>query len=111
MQRNTASGRFGRALRRISEWCRKVRHSPIDEQHKGLSLKLRGHYAYYGITGNSLALGRFKHEVERIWRRWLGTRSWRARRSWAWFAGLLKRCPLPPPLVVHSVFGKNAAKL
>jgi group II intron reverse transcriptase/maturase len=111
VKRKTASGRFGRALRRISEWCRKVRHWPIVEQHKGLCRKLQGHYGYYGITGNSQALRRFRYEVERIWRRWLGMRSWHARRSWEWFHGLLKRHPLPPAIAVHSVLVGRAAKL
>jgi hypothetical protein len=28
-----------------------------------LSQKLRGHYAYYGITGNSYSLSRFRDEA------------------------------------------------
>ena len=100
--RKTAKGSFSRALRRVSEWCRRVRHQPIPEQHRQLVLKLKGHYEYYGITGNSAALVRFRTEVGRIWRRWLGTRSWHARRSWEWFNGLLRRHPLPPAIAVHS---------
>ena len=110
IKRKTAKGRFGRALKRIAEWCRKVRHLPIPEQHEGLRRKLQGHYGYYGITGNSQALVRFKFEVERIWRKWLGTRSWHAPRSWEWFMDLLRRHPLPPPRATHSVLA-HAAKL
>ena len=33
--------------------------------------ELRGHYGYYGITGNSQELSRFAHEVQCIWRKWL----------------------------------------
>ena len=47
IKRKTAKGRFGRALKRIAEWCRKVRHLPIPEQHEGLRRKLQGHYGYY----------------------------------------------------------------
>ncbi len=32
--------------------------------------KLRGHYAYYGVAGNSVALSKFLWEVERRW--WRG---------------------------------------
>lgn len=83
--RKTAKGRFSRALRRVSDWCRQIRHEPIPEQHQQLSRKLKGHYEYYGITGNSIALVRFRTEVGRIWRKWLGTRSWHSRRTWDWF--------------------------
>ena len=44
--------------------------------------KLRGHYAYFGITGNTRALSRFLHEVERVWRYWLNRRSARAKMVW-----------------------------
>ncbi|MBU0610966.1 MAG: group II intron reverse transcriptase/maturase [Armatimonadetes bacterium] len=110
VKRKTAKGRFGRALRRIVEWCRRVRHLPIPEQHQQLARKLRGHNGYYGITGNSQALVRFRYEVGRVWRRWLGTRSWHAHRSWEWFKGVLERHPLPAPVAVHSVL-RHAAKL
>ena len=35
------------------------------EQHQTLSQKLRGHFAYYGITGNGEALHRFRDAVTR----------------------------------------------
>ena len=50
--RQTASKRLSRAVRSIAEWCRNNRHRPVCEQHAILSQKVRGHYAYYGITGN-----------------------------------------------------------
>jgi RNA-directed DNA polymerase len=82
VQRKTARSRFGRALQRVAEWCRKGRHLSVHEQHKTLVAKVRGHYNYFGITGNSRALGRFLHEVKRVWRKWLHRRSNRARMTW-----------------------------
>ena len=55
VKRKTAPSRFTRAVTRIAQWCRIHRHHPIAEQHQTLSQKLRGHFAYYGITGNSIA--------------------------------------------------------
>ena len=75
-----------------------------------LGRKLKGHYEYYGITGNSPTLQRFRYQVERLWWYWLGTRSWRARQTWDEFQGLLKRHPLPPAIAVHSVL-RHAANL
>ena len=54
-----ARDRLSRALRGIGQWCRRNRHKSLPEQHAALSRKLRGHYAYYGITGNSSSLARF----------------------------------------------------
>jgi group II intron reverse transcriptase/maturase len=108
VQRKTASSRFSRALQRISEWCRTHRHRSVAEQHKTLSLKVRGHYGYFGITGNSRALARFLHEVERQWRRWLDRRSSRAKMTWDRYRVLLRRYPLPQPRIVHSTYATAA---
>lgn len=108
VKRKTAKARFGRSLKRVARWCRENRHRPVAEQHAELNRKLRGHYAYYGITGNIAALSRFCREVERAWRKWLGRRSSKAHRSWAKFAPLLARYPLPPPRIVHSVYRRAA---
>jgi RNA-directed DNA polymerase len=104
VQRKTSRSRFGRALQRIAEWCRRNRHRSVREQHAGLVAKMRGHYGYFGITGNSRALGRFRHEVTCVWRKWLGRRSQRRQMTWERFALLVGRYPLPWPRVVHSVY-------
>ena len=103
VKRRTAASRFRRAVRTIAHWCRFHRHLPIPEQHRTLSQKLRGHCAYYGITGNGEALRRFREAVQRTWQNWLSRRSWAGGLSWDAFNALRRRYPLPPALVVHSV--------
>ncbi len=102
--RKTAAERFSRAVRRIWQWCRDHRHAPVAEQHARLTRKLRGHCAYYGITGNSKALSRLLWLTARAWQYWLNTRSQRARMPWERFNRLLRRYPLPAPRVVHSIY-------
>ncbi|NIV60336.1 MAG: group II intron reverse transcriptase/maturase, partial [Gemmatimonadetes bacterium] len=102
--RKTARDRFTRSLRAVSQWCRRHRHLPLAEQQRALGQKLRGHYAYYGITGNHPALSRFCRATERVWCKWLNRRSHKARMSWDRFWRLKDRYPLPPPRVVHSVY-------
>jgi RNA-directed DNA polymerase len=104
VKRKTAQGRLSRALRTIAHWCRLHRHDSIGDQHRTLSQKLRGHFAYYGITGNGLAIQRFREAVVRIWKKWLARRRRRGFLSWDVFGRLLKRYVLPPAIVVHSVF-------
>ncbi len=99
MKRKTASDRFRRALKRTSEWCRSHRHDPVREQWKSLGRKLRGHYEYYGITGNSTALASFYHRARRIWIKWLARRSNSTLMSWDRAVRLLERYPLPPALM------------
>lgn len=103
VKRRTAKDRFSRALHRTSLWCKLNRHRPIKEQHTALVRKLRGHDAYYGITGNAPALAVLRHWVRRIWQKWLHRRSWKAAMTWTRMNRLLEIFPLPPPRVVHSV--------
>jgi len=104
VQRKTAKDRFKRTLQRISMWCSRNRHLPIEEQHKGLSAKLRGHDVYFGLTQNGRALQTLRQEVRRIWYKWLKRRSWRSRWTWQRMTRLLARLPLPPARIVHSIY-------
>ncbi len=104
VKKKTAKDRFSRTLKRISEWCRANCHRPIDEQHAALARKLRGHDAYFGVTGNSVALSALRHHVRRIWHRWLGRRSWKSVWTWVRTNALLARFPLPPARAVHSIY-------
>jgi group II intron reverse transcriptase/maturase len=99
VKRRTAKDRFRRALKRVAEWCRQHRHDAIDTQQQALSQKLRGHFGYFGITGNYEALARFRHEVISRWRKWLSRRSQRGLMTWERMVRLVKRYPLPTPRI------------
>jgi RNA-directed DNA polymerase len=102
IKRQTASSRFTRAVQTISLWCQRNRHRPLSEQHATLCQKLRGHFGYYGITGNSSQLSSFRTVVTCVWYKWLSRRKRKPRPSWAWFIRVLQRYPLPPAIAVHS---------
>lgn len=104
VKRKTAESRLTRALKRITEWCRENRHRPVAEQREALGQKLKGHYAYYGLTSNGQMLQRFYRDVVAIWRKWLNRRSQRGNMVWAIFEKLLEHYPLPQPVVVHSIY-------
>ena len=111
VKRQTARSRFSRALTKIADWCRHNLHEPLVVQCQTLGQKLRGHCAYYGITGNMPALQRFRNGVLKIWRHWLGRRKRGARLSWPVLTKLLQRFPLPPATVIHSVYRHVATGL
>ncbi len=108
IRQKTAKDRFSRAVKRIGAWCREHRHWSIREQHGALVQKLRGHYGYYGLTGNSRMLGRFRDEVTRRWRYWLNRRSQQRKWTWERFARCLRYWPLPPATPVHSIYRQAA---
>ena len=95
----TAKNRYARALAAVSEWCRDNRHKLIREQHTHLAAMMRGHYAYYGISGNSRRLSWYADTVPRIWQKWLARRG--SRFPWDRFKDLLQRHPLPAARIVH----------
>lgn len=107
IRRKTMKKRLARAIRSAREWCRLNRHNPIKEQYEKLVQKVRGHYAYYGITGNANSLAQFHCEVERSWRFWLDRRNSERSMTWAKYRRLLNRYPLPQPRIVHS-YVRNA---
>jgi len=95
VQQHTAKDRFSRALRNTKRWLIMHRHQPVAWQHQKLSAKLRGHYAYYGISGNARQLKCMRFRVERLWIKWLGRRSQRAKIRWKQANRLLERYALP----------------
>lgn len=101
IMRRTMKERLGRAVRAVWEWCRRNRHEPVKEQHRGLGQKVRGHYQYYGIAGNTRSLVHFWRATERAWRFWLSRRSQRASMAWDRFKRMLQRLPLPLPRLSH----------
>jgi RNA-directed DNA polymerase len=102
IMKKTDRKRLSRALREIGQWCKRHRHRRVRWQRARLAEKLRGHYAYYGVTGNSRSLGRFRHWVERIWRKWLNRRSQKKRMPWKRFKALLRYHELPMERIVHQ---------
>jgi len=108
VKRKTAQKRFSRALKAIKEWCRTNRHLSLVEQWITLGQKMKGHFNYYGITGNSRKLANFHNEVKLIWHKWLSRRSQKGNLTWEQFQRLLKQYPLPSPHVIHSIYRISA---
>jgi len=57
--RRTARKKLQGACKRIKEWIRGNRHMPEKEFFRRVNARLRGHYNYYGVRGNSESLYRF----------------------------------------------------
>jgi hypothetical protein len=101
VQQQTAKDRFTRVLKAINEQCRKMMHWPLREQHEVLSRKLKGHMAYFGISGNYPRIADLVHQARRTWRYWLSRRSNESYVTWETFSRILKCYPLPRPRLIH----------
>lgn len=101
----TNSKRMGRALVAMNTWLRNVRNLISTEAiWEQLSAKLTGHYNYYGISGNFVALNRFYGKTRNLTFKWMNRRS--RKKSWNWqgFATYLKTYPLPTPKVTYAIY-------
>ena len=101
MWQRTAKDRLARMLKRINEQCRLMRQWPLADQHRRLCQMLKGHFAYFGITGNYQRLAAVVFQTRRFWRKWLSRRSWKSYVTWEAFLRLVGRYPLPVPRIVH----------
>lgn len=100
----TAKARLARAAKSVWNWCKEHRHMPLGDQCRHLASVIRGHCAYYGLTGNGKRLSAFRTAVLRSWRRWLGRRHRDGSISWDRFNAILARFPLPKAKVKRSIY-------
>jgi hypothetical protein len=111
LKRKTAKRRLRRALVAINEWLRTERNArALPAVWQALARKLRGHYQYFGVTDNSLALHRFAHAVHRLVFKWLNRRSQRRSFTWERFCRYRARYPLPQPgrlVSLNPVWGRT----
>jgi len=98
----TEKSRLRRALMRLQDQMRRMRHLSQQEQVNHLNQMLRGHYAYYGVAGNLRALLRVHRAVEHYWRKMLSSRSWHGRIRWEQFQRIKEQFPLLRPKLHYS---------
>ncbi len=105
MKRVTTRKRFTAKVKVFKEWLKKARTLKTKELWATARAKLRGHYAYYGVTDNSSGIKRFAAEAEKLLFKWLNRRGKRGCLNWERFCEMLKRFPLPQPRIKVRMFG------
>ena len=101
----TRRARLRRAIQSVDEYCRSHRHVSVKDQHAALTRRLRGHYNYFGVNGNSSSLTKLVIAAARIWFLWLRRRSQRRRLTWDRYKAMLDRLPLPEPRITVTIWG------
>jgi RNA-directed DNA polymerase len=103
--KKTDGKKLGAKVRDVSKWLKRVNNMlPIKEIWKTVSAKLRGHYQYYGVTGNYRSLNKFYYEVTKLLYKWLNRRSQRKSFSWDGFREYLNRYKLPTPKIYYNIY-------
>lgn len=109
LYRKTSSKRFRRACKELTAWLKTVRCSAKrQEWWPILQAKLRGHYQYYGVSGNSRSIGRFADLAEQMVYKWLNRRSQKDSFTWEGFRRYRKRYPLPKPRIVYRLYPSSS---
>lgn len=100
--RKTEKKRFAKCVKNINNYLKKYRNTlKIKDIWDMLTLKIRGHYLYYGIGGNSSSIQRFYQIVRKLIFKWLNRRSQKKSFSWNSFQIYINAYPLPLPKIYH----------
>lgn len=103
--RKTSRKKFRMKCKEMNNWLRKIRNfKKVKEWWPVLQAKLRGHYQYYGVSGNMRSLRRYYTLTLRMTLKWLNRRSQRKSFSWKGFYKYLDHYPLPRPKIVHNLY-------
>jgi group II intron reverse transcriptase/maturase len=98
--RQTIRQRLRAKLSEVKTELRRRLHRPVPEQGAWLRSVVGGHVRYFGVPMNGRAIGVFRREVGRLWRRTLERRSQRHRVTWERMKRLIDRW-LPPARICH----------
>jgi len=103
LKRKTSSKKLTVSITKVGEWIKRNRHRKLKELIYELNTKLRGHYAYYGITFNYRSLNSFRRQVENLLHKWLNRRGGKPNWQWERFVKLITEWyPLIKPKIYHS---------
>lgn len=103
--KKTKAKKLKGAVRDLKEWLKKIRNAvKIKEWWKTLASKMRGHFQYYGISGNMPALNTYEYWAIRLTYKWLNRRSQKQSMNWDDFDKYLEKYPLPKPKIIHNMY-------
>ena len=110
MGRVTSRKKFRKSLQALKAWLKQVRNLPMRDWWGLLAARLRGHYQYYGISGNAPALARYAQCVRRLVYQALARRSQHSPGLWSKFHRYLTRFPLPRPKIIHAWYASTSVR-
>jgi group II intron reverse transcriptase/maturase len=101
----TSRKKFRMKCKEMNTWLKAIRNTVKTKVWwSTLASKLRGHYQYYGVSGNMRSLKRFYLITLRTVLKWLNRRSQCKSFSWKGFINYLKHYPLPLPRITHNFY-------
>ena len=103
--RRTSRKKYVKKCSEMTEWLKRVRNKAKPKEWWDiLKSKLRGHYQYYGVSGNSERIWAFYRFTVKVLHKWLNRRSQKKSMNWDNFDKYLKCYPIPKPRIVHNFY-------
>jgi len=103
--RKTSRKKFVSKCKEMTIWLKNIRNKmKPKEWWDTLNSKLRGHYQYYGVSGNYKGVDAFYKHTVRTLHKWLNRRSQKHSMSWENFNNYLICYPIPTPKIVHNFY-------
>ena len=103
--RKTAMKKFRAKIKELNIWLKQIRNLiPTKEWWKILQAKLRGHFEYYGVSGNSPSIKKYYSLALRLTHKLINRRSQKKSVSWSKLYNYLTLYPLPEPKIKHNFY-------
>jgi hypothetical protein len=109
--RRTIAKRFRKKIGELKQWLKAQRNLlKLHDLWKVIAAKLRGHYQYYGVSGNYRGIYRYYYCTIKLVFKWLNRRSQRKSFNGVQFTKYLEQYPLPKPFIAHRFYGLSTVK-
>ena len=108
--RKTKKKKLNAKLKEMNGWLKMVRNLvELKKWWEILKAKIRGHFEYYGVSGNYASIQVFYRRCCELAYKWINRRSQKKSMNWVQFNEYLKQFPLPKPVIRHKlyIFGSN----
>ena len=103
--RQTSAKKFRAKCKDLNTWLKAIRNTaPTKEWWQIFKAKLRGHFEYYGVSGNFPSISKFYSIAIRLLHKWLNRRSQKKKMSWSKLFVYLERHKLPTPSIKHDFY-------
>ncbi|WP_353273724.1 reverse transcriptase domain-containing protein [Wolbachia endosymbiont (group A) of Ennomos erosarius] len=104
MKQKTSKISLARKIKEIKEWLKTVRnYMCLKDWWQILKAKLRGHYNYFGISGNYQWINKFYWLITKLAFKWINRRSQKKSMNWKQFMYYKQINPLPKPKICFSL--------
>lgn len=101
----TERNKFTVKVKEMNNWLKSVRNMiRLKDLWAVFCSKLRGHFQYYGVSGNCAGIRRFYTQSIRLLMKWLNRRSQKKSFNWIQFLKYIEFHNIPKPKIHHNMY-------